>query len=80
MESQGIQITDDDVKTRGQKEKLEQITVDGHGPNGDDTHAEPNGDTIDRPNGDTDGDDDQSDKPKLAREGTMAVTAKVSFW
>lgn len=42
-----MKITDDDVKTRAQKEKLEEIT------------------------------NDATDKPKLPREGTMAVTAKV---
>jgi len=47
LEGQGMKITDDDVKTRAQKEKLEEIT------------------------------NDATDKPKLPREGTMAVTAKV---
>ena len=47
LKSQGVTPTDDDAKTRGQKEKLEEIT----------TPAE--------------------DPPKLARDSTMAVTAKV---
>ena len=47
LESKGMKVTDDDAKTRSQKEKLEEIT------------------------------NDTSDKPKLPREGTMAVTAKV---
>ena len=51
LQTQGMAVTDDDVKTRAQKEKLEEIT----------TAAEENGD----------------DKPKITREGTMAVTAKV---
>ena len=47
-----MQVTDDNVKTRAQKEKLEEIT------------AEESGDTA---NG----------IPKVTREGTMMVTAKV---
>lgn len=87
-------MTDDDVKTRGQKEKLEQITSEPNGegehapnddkpaPNGD--HSEPNGDKP-APNGDNNepngekapnGEED-APKPKVPREGTMVVTAKV---
>ena len=46
LEAQGMAVTDDDVKTRNQKEKLEEIESEG-GP------------------------------PKVARAGTMAVTAEV---
>lgn len=45
LKSQGVTQTDDDVKTRAQKEKLDEITTE--------------------------------DPPKLARDSTMAVTAKV---
>lgn len=47
-----MQVTDDDAKTRAQKEKLEEITADG---------------SSDVANG----------IPKVTREGTMVVTAKV---
>lgn len=53
--------TDDDVKTRGQKERLEQITTPT---------------TEEGANGDIESGDD---KPTLKKEGTMAVTAKVSI-
>lgn len=56
-------ITDDDVKTRGQKELLDQITTSNN--------ADANGE---------DGDGDAASKPKIAREGTMAVTAKVLIY
>lgn len=48
-----MQVTDDDVKTRAQKEKLEEITADGSG-------------------------DTANGIPKVTREGTMVVTAKVN--
>ena len=63
LENQGLKVTDDDVKTRGQKEKLDQIT------------STTNGDTNDD-NGDNNG-EDGGDKPNVTREGTMVVTAKV---
>ncbi|XP_064383839.1 uncharacterized protein LOC135332856 [Halichondria panicea] len=47
LESQGMKVTDDDAKTRAQKEKLEEITTPSN-----------------------------EDKPRIPREGTMAVTAK----
>ena len=53
LESHGMKVTDDDVKTRGQKEKLDEITS---------TQEESS---------------DETKKPKMPREGTMAVTAKV---
>ena len=51
LQTQGMAVTDDDVKTRAQKEKLEEITATAE--------------------------EDGHDRPKIAREGTMAVTAKV---
>lgn len=48
-------VTDDDVKTRGQKELLDQITTSNNGDVGEEDTA----------------------KPAVVREGTMAVTAKV---
>lgn len=50
LQTQGMAVTDDDVKTRAQKEKLEEITATAE--------------------------EDGHDRPKVAREGTMAVTAK----
>ena len=48
LKAQGVTQTDDDAKTRAQKEKLEEITT-------------------------------PEDPPKLARDSTMAVTAKVWY-
>ena len=53
-----MKVSDDVAKTRGQKEKLDEITNEGAGS---DDEAPPPGD----------------DKPKVTREGTMQVTAKV---
>ena len=50
-----MKVTDDDVKTRGQKEKLDEIISTQEG-SADDTK-----------------------KPRMPREGTMAVTAKVHY-
>lgn len=66
-------VTDDDVKTRGQKEALEQITSETNG----DANAteEPATETA---NGNGLTNEDAAEKPKLARDSTMAVTANVS--
>ena len=62
LKSQGMPVTEDDVKTRGQQELLDAITSTNNN----------NGDAVEE-------EQDGADKPKLAREGTMAVTAKVIF-
>lgn len=67
-------LTDDDVKTRGQKEALNQIESNGKSndepsSNGED-HQEEAAPTSTE-NGE--------DKPKLTRDSTMAVTANVSI-
>ena len=54
-----MQVTDDDVKTRGQKEKLDEITAS--------PPPEPDSGAATIP-------------PKVPRDGTMVVTAKVSIW
>ena len=55
-------ITDDDVKTRAQKDKLEEISAP----------APSNGD-----NGGDNGAKESSPPPKVPRDNTMEVTAKV---
>lgn len=62
-------VTDDDVKTRAQKETLDQITSE---TNGDTNNTE-----QETANGDGQPADEASEKPKLARDSTMAVTANV---
>ena len=54
LESKGMKLTDDDVKTRAQKEKLDEITDEANSTS-----------------------ESAPEKPKVSREGTMAVTAKV---
>ena len=49
-------VTDDDVKTRGQKELLDQITTSNNGESKEEEDA---------------------GMPRIPRDGTMAVTAKV---
>ena len=63
LKSQGMEVASDvDAKTRSQKEKLDEITSPQEGKDG-----EENGD----------GGGEGGSVPKLSREGTMAVTAKV---
>lgn len=65
-------ITDDDVKTRGQKEKLEEISAPAQEESG-------NADAA------TGGEEPEKEEekepcpppPKVPRDGTMVVTAKV---
>ena len=64
-------VTDDDVKTRAQKEALDQITSE---TNGDTNNTE-----QETANGDDQPTDEANETPKLARDSTMAVTANVSF-
>lgn len=84
-------VTDDNVKTRSQKDKLDQIVSssddqeeDQHENNGEEGNGEH--DDEDRDDGDegkveTTTDDSKPESPvappKLVRDGTMAVTAKV---
>ena len=56
-------MTDDDVKTRGQKEKLEEVTT----PSADQKEGEKEGET-------------EANLPKIPRDGTMVVTAKVCVY
>lgn len=69
LESHGMTVTDDDVKTRAQKEKLEEITS----PSAEDSkeqEQEEEGTSNNEP----------SAPPKVPRDGTMVVTAKVSVF
>ncbi len=61
LQSKGMTVTDDDVKTRGQKERLEQISTAPADSNGCQEPAAV-----------------EEDKPSMKKEGTMAVTARVS--
>ena len=62
-------ITDDDVKTRAQKEKLEEISADAP-PNVDKGEVE--GGADEENNSEQD-----APPPKIPRDNTMEVTAKV---
>ena len=57
LKNQGMAVTDDAVKTRGQKELLEEITTSN--------------------NGESKEEETDAAKPRIPRDGTMAVTAKV---
>ena len=61
LEAQGMSVTDDDAKTRGQKEKLEEIQNEGGEGEGEGGEGEGEGE----------------DPPKVTRAGTIAVTAEV---
>ncbi len=65
LESHGMAITNDDVKTRAQKEKLEEIS------------APPNGNKGETGEGTCNTEQD-APPPKMPRDNTMEVTAKVS--
>lgn len=70
LKSQGVEVTDNDVKTRGQKELLSEITR----PEGTEqsTHGDQKEEQRTGEESPQDGED--SEKPKVARKGTMAVT------
>lgn len=85
-----MSVTDDDVKTRGQKELLDQIvsSSDGQGEQNNEA-AENNSNEAESNNKNNDDDaqeqtteppannGDSEEPPKVTREGTMVVTARV---
>lgn len=78
-----MKITDDDVKTRGQKEKLEEITNPSNSedppkseePSKSVGEEEPAKSEEEAP--ESEEADSEPAPPKMTREGTMIVTAKV---
>jgi hypothetical protein len=69
-------ITDDNVKTRGQKEKLEEISApdqaDGNSVSAEEATGEEKGEEEN--GGESKG---EEAPPKVPRDGTMVITAKV---
>ena len=63
-------VTDDDVKTRGQKEALDKIT------SASDSQEKEKKDGKEKDD-DTKQENSEPAKPKIPRDGTMVVTAKV---
>ena len=70
LKSQGVEVTDDDVKTRGQKELLSEIVTPQQGTD----EGGLQGDLKEQQQQD---EETTEEKPKVTRKGTMAVTAEV---
>ena len=64
-------VTDDDVKTRAQKEKLEEITAAPSSGDKEDSQKETSGENNS---------EQDAAPPKVPRDNTMQVTAKVSMY
>ncbi len=73
LESHGMTITDDDVKTRGQKEKLDEISALAPEQNSTDGAA----DEEEEEEEEEEKEESGPPPPKIPRDGTMVVTAKV---
>lgn len=69
LDSKGMTVTDDDVKTRGQKEALDKIT------SASDSQEKEKKDGKEKDD-DTKQENSEPAKPKIPRDGTMVVTAK----
>ena len=99
LESHGMTVTDDDVKTRGQKEKLEEINAptedqaaasaeaaeDDKGEEGKGEEGKTEEGTgeeeekVEESKGEGEDNEACPPPPKVPRDGTMVVTAKVSM-
>ena len=86
LESHGMKVTDDDVKTRGQKEMLDQIVSSSDGQEEQNNNSENNNDDAESSEAQNEadaevpannGDSEADGPPKVTREGTMVITAKV---
>ncbi|KAL5492043.1 hypothetical protein EMCRGX_G017433 [Ephydatia muelleri] len=73
LKSQGVEVTDDDVKTRAQKELLSEITrpeATEQSTHGNQMEQQQAGEEVPQ-----EGEEDK-EKPKVARKGTMVATAE----
>ena len=77
LESHGMKVTDDDAKTRSQKDKLEQLVSSSDDQKEELEDDSGEGEEDDRVETTTHNDSSPSPVPNVVRDGTMKVTAKV---